>query len=79
MSSITHAVGSSSDGLTERLAKLGPPLLTLICIAQFIVMLDGVVVVALVPGKASGKGRWRHAIGATLGQPWPAVEEVQAR
>ena len=48
-------------------------------IGAVIVLVAGAVVVTLVPGKTSGKGRWRHAISAALGQPWHAVEEPQAR
>jgi hypothetical protein len=43
------------------------------------VLAAGVVAVLLLPGRASGKGRWRRAISAALGQPWHAVEQLEAR
>jgi hypothetical protein len=47
-------------------------------IGAVIVLVAGVVVV-LVPRGASGKGRWRHAISAALGQSRHAVKELEAR
>jgi EmrB/QacA subfamily drug resistance transporter len=66
----THAavLGALTSGYTRGFA-----------IGAVVVLAAGVVAVALVPGKASSKRRWRHAISAALGQPWHTGQEVEAR